>query len=92
MYMSNIIVYITMPVCIALAFWYLIGSSVDNPICHKDYGGSGRIICHPVCPPKHFSLPGMTVCKPWLTCRDMHSVHFKKGRLIGKGAVKMVCY
>lgn len=90
MYTSNITFYITLPVCIALVFWYLIRYSPDTPICHKDYGGSGRIICHPACPPRHFSLPGNSVCERWLTCSDMHSVHFKKGKLIGKGAVKMV--
>lgn len=67
------------------------GTPASRQVCYKDVLQDEKTVCRPTCSmgSKTFSLPGMTSCRPWLTCEDI-ARDIKVGREIGDGSVKIV--
>ena len=59
-------------------------------LCRVDYSRGEQVTCRPRCERGYFSLPGMTECTKWLTCKEIESGDFKVFEALGGGAVKNV--
>ena len=86
------VIYVIVPLLVAVGGWLIMmwPAKTTELFCRKDHRIGGWEMCRLRCPVRHFSLPGMTECKPWLTCSDLESNDIITFQLLGQGAVKSV--
>ena len=87
---STILYYIVIPVLLACVLWLVVERDASELLCRTNYSDNEQVVCRMRCAAGEFSLPGMTECRKWLTCKDIESADFKVFEGLDGGAVKNV--